>query len=76
MPKVIAGLIREPREIDASLAAGADGVVIFAALYRAALEHHVTEQWNATFRARWDALLAAGALDGLRGAGDLGARAR
>lgn len=70
MPKVIAGLIREPQEIDASLAAGADGIVIFTELYREALRHPATEQWNTTFRARWDDILAAGALDGLRPAGE------
>jgi hypothetical protein len=74
MPRVIAGLIRELREIEASLAAGADGIVIFAELYREALRHPATEQWNATFRARWDDVLAAGALDGLRPAGEPPAR--
>jgi hypothetical protein len=68
-PRVIAGLIRDAAEVHASLSAGADGVVIFTGVYRAALVHPVTEQWNATFRAHWDDLLRAGALDGLRAAG-------
>jgi transaldolase len=63
-PAIIGGIVRTPEIAYLTLAAGADGIVIFPDVYWKMLEHHGTHEWNTTFREAWGAIEAEGNLAG------------
>ncbi|HEY8476466.1 MAG TPA: transaldolase family protein [Chloroflexota bacterium] len=64
-PKVTAALVRSADVAEMALAAGADGVIVFTAVFDQMLKHPGTEQWNDTFKRAWDWLGDQGHLEGI-----------
>ena len=64
-PYVTAALVRSVETAYAALRDGADGIIIFWPIFREMLEHPLTETWNETFMAEWEAMRDAGLLQGV-----------
>ena len=66
-PFVTAALVRSVEVAQAALRAGADGIIVFWPVFRAMLEHPLTETWNQTFAGEWQQMQEAGLLQGVAG---------
>ena len=64
-PYILGGIIRNAISADVAIRAGCDGIVIFPSTYEEMMLHPGTAEWNATFRDRWDSMVAKGALEGV-----------
>ena len=64
-PYVTAALVRSVETAYAALRDGADGIIIFWPIFQEMLEHPLTETWNETFMAEWEAMRDAGLLEGV-----------
>ncbi len=64
-PFITAALVRSVETAYEALRDGADGIIIFWTVFRDMLEQPFTTTWNGTFLAEWQAMHAAGHLDGV-----------
>jgi transaldolase len=64
-PFITAALIRSAEVAHAALRDGADGIIIFWTVLRDMMEHPLTKTWNGTFLEEWQAMHAAGHLEGV-----------
>lgn len=64
-PYVTAALVRSVESAQAALRGGADGIIVFWPIFRAMLEHPLTETWNRTFAGEWEQMREAGLLQGV-----------
>lgn len=64
-PLIMAALVRSVETAYAALRDGADEIVIFWPVFRDMLSHPLTNTWNKTFMDEWEAMHAAGMLEGV-----------
>ena len=64
-PYVTAALVRSVETAYAALRDGADGIIIFWPIFQEMLAHPLTDTWNDTFLAEWEAMRDAGRLAGV-----------
>ena len=64
-PFVTAALVRSVETAYAALRDGADGIIIFWPIFQEMLAHPLTDTWNETFLAEWEAMRDAGRLEGV-----------
>ena len=64
-PLIMAALLRTVETTYQAIRDGADEVVIFWPVFRDMMQHPLTDTWNRTFASEWQAMHAAGLLQGV-----------
>ena len=64
-PKITAALVRSVDVAYSAIKNGADGIIIFWAVYKELIENPLTDKWNKLFLDQWNDMFDAGNLKGL-----------
>ena len=64
-PFITAALVRSVETAELAIADGADGIIVFWPIFRDMMQHHLTDEWNATFLNEWNSMNDAGLLKDL-----------